>query len=68
MWVKHSVLWEDVLTLRLVASRPKGAPPLVLLDADDIKNEITLWTAYEAALLEDEQRLLARIPHSLENL
>ncbi|KAJ8697102.1 hypothetical protein PTI98_006908 [Pleurotus ostreatus] len=49
-------------------SRPKGAPPLVLLDTEDIENEINLWTAYEAALLEDEQRLLARIPPSLENL
>ncbi|KAF9494197.1 hypothetical protein BDN71DRAFT_1449324 [Pleurotus eryngii] len=50
------------------ASRPKGAPPLVMLDAEDIKNEINLWTAYEATLLEEEERLLARVSPSLENL
>ncbi|KAF4598800.1 hypothetical protein EYR38_007208 [Pleurotus pulmonarius] len=49
-------------------SRPKGAPPLVLLDAEDIKNEVKLWMEYEATLLKAEHQILANIPPSLENL
>lgn len=64
------VLYErDILTRRVrLASRPKAAPPLVLLDTEDVKNEIKLWMEYEETLLKEECQILARLPASLENL